>query len=154
MLEIGEKLPLVEVEVVSSQETKIVNLKEYLGKKLLVYAYPRDLTPGCTLQAENLTQFYQELSSQGIEVLGISADSVEKHQKFIEKKELAFSLISDESHELLEKLGVWQLKKFMGREFMGIVRTSFLFDEQGVLMGRIDKPKVKEHAQEVLSLLK
>ena len=108
------------------------------------------MTPGCTAQACNLTENYQELQSQGYEVLGVSCDSVAKHQKFIEKYNLSFSLISDEQKKVVQDYGVWGMKKFMGREYMGINRTTFLINEKGVINDIINKVDTKQHTNQIL----
>lgn len=134
-----------------NQNGKIVNLTDFKGKKVVLYFYPKDMTPGCTSQACNLNDNLSDLMKHNIEILGISADDTARHTKFIQKYSLAFDLIADEDHSISEQYGVWQLKKFMGREFMGIVRTTFLINEDGVIEHVINKPKVKEHAQEILA---
>ena len=109
------------------------DLKNFSGKYIVLYFYPKDMTPGCTAQSCNLTENYSDLQAKGYEVLGVSCDSVKRHQKFIKKYNLAFSLVSDEEKKVVEDYGVWGLKKFMGREYMGISRTTFIIDEKGIL---------------------
>jgi peroxiredoxin Q/BCP len=127
------------------------SLADYAGKKLALYFYPRDMTPGCTAQACNLTEHYNGLSEAGIEVLGVSPDPAAKHLKFIEKYDIAFDLACDEDLSLHKAFGVWGLKKFMGKEYEGTHRTTFLIDENGSIASVIFKPKTKEHAAEVLA---
>lgn len=131
-----------------------IELVQFLGKKVVLYFYPKDDTPGCTAQACNLRDNLSLLKTRGIEVVGISTDSVKSHSKFSSKFELNFSLIADENKEIVEQYGVWGLKKFMGREYVGTNRTTFLIDEKGIVEGVISKPKTKVHAEEILSLLK
>ena len=131
-----------------------IELVQFLGKKVVLYFYPKDDTPGCTAQACNLRDNLSVLKTRGIEVVGVSTDSVKSHSKFSSKFELNFSLIADENKEIVEQYGVWGLKKLMGREYVGTNRTTFLIDEKGIVEGIISKPKTKVHAEEILSLLK
>jgi peroxiredoxin Q/BCP len=131
-----------------------IELVQFLGKKVVLYFYPKDDTPGCTAQACNLRDNLSVLKTHGIEVIGVSTDSVKSHTKFSSKFELNFPLIADENKEIVEQYGVWGLKKFMGREYLGTTRTTFLIDEKGIIEGIIAKPKTKAHAEEILSLLK
>ena len=147
MIKIGDKAP--EINSIDQNGEKIT-LKQFLGKKIVLYFYPKDMTPGCTVQSCNLRDNYQQLLDSGYVVLGCSADSPEKHQKFIEKHDLPFPLISDQSKEVLNKFGVWALKKFMGKEYMGILRTTFVIDENGIVEDIITKVKTKEHTSQIL----
>lgn len=147
MLKVGDKLPQFEG---TNQNGETVTSEKLIGKKLVVFFYPKAMTPGCTAEACNLNENYEYLKKQGFQVLGISADSVAKQKKFHEKYNFAYDLIADENREIIEKFGVWQLKKFMGREFMGIVRTTFIFDESGICTEVIEKVKTKEHASQIL----
>lgn len=124
-------------------------LKQYLGKKVLIYFYPKDDTPGCTTEACNFRDGYQEFQDMGLVILGISADSVKSHKKFSEKFSLPFPLLSDETKAVCEAYGVWGLKKFMGREYMGIERSSFLINEKGNILKIYEKVKAGEHDEEV-----
>ncbi|MDG1841693.1 MAG: thioredoxin-dependent thiol peroxidase [Crocinitomicaceae bacterium] len=135
------------------QNGSTVRLSDFSGKTLVLYFYPKDNTPGCTVQACNLRDNFSELVKQNISVLGVSADSMQKHQKFIDKYALPFPLIADENHELLKNYGVWGLKKFMGREYDGIHRTTFIINKEGIIDEIIKKPKTKFHAQEILDFL-
>ncbi len=147
-LKIGDDAP--EINSIDENGEKIT-LSQFKGKKVILYFYPKDMTPGCTAQACNLTENYQELQLQGYEVLGVSCDSVAKHQKFIEKYNLSFSLISDEQKKVVQDYGVWGMKKFMGREYMGINRTTFLIDEKGVINDIITKVDTKQHTNQILN---
>ena len=147
-LKIGDDAP--EINSIDENGEKIT-LSQFKGKKVILYFYPKDMTPGCTAQACNLTENYQELQSQGYEVLGVSCDSVAKHQKFIEKYNLSFSLISDEQKKVVQDYGVWGMKKFMGREYMGINRTTFLINEKGVINDIINKVDTKQHTNQILN---
>ncbi len=150
-LKVGDKAP--EFKGVD-QNGNTVDLNQYAGKKVILYFYPKDDTPGCTAQACNLRDNFDVLKDKGIEVLGVSTDSVKSHAKFVDKFSLNFTLIADENKEIVEKFGVWGLKKFMGREYMGTNRTTFLIDEKGMIEGIISKPKTNAHAEEILAILK
>lgn len=147
MLKVGDKLPQFEG---TNQNGETVHSENLIGKKLVVFFYPKANTPGCTAEACNLRDNYAELKKQGFELLGVSADPVKNQKKFSEKFEFPFDIIADETRNIIEKFGVWQLKKFMGKEFMGIVRTTFVFDENGICTEVIDKVKTKDHAAQIL----
>ncbi|WP_185209421.1 thioredoxin-dependent thiol peroxidase [Chryseobacterium sp. C3] len=147
MLKVGDKLPQFEG---TNQDGETVHSENLIGKKLVVFFYPKANTPGCTAEACNLRDNYAELKKQGFELLGVSADPVKNQKKFSEKFEFPFDIIADETRDVIEKFGVWQLKKFMGKEFMGIVRTTFVFDENGICTEVIDKVKTKDHAAQIL----
>ena len=136
------------------QNGNIIELAQFSGKKVALYFYPKDDTPGCTTQACNLRDNLTSLTNQGIEVLGVSIDSIKSHSKFVSKYSLNFPLIADENKEIVEQYGVWGLKKFMGREYMGTNRTTFLIDEAGIIQAVISKPKTAKHAEEILTLIK
>ncbi|MBM6549978.1 thioredoxin-dependent thiol peroxidase [Marinomonas ostreistagni] len=146
-LTIGQPAPDFESK---DQDGNPIKLSDFRGKKVILYFYPKDSTPGCTAQACNLRDHYQELTDAGYVVLGISPDSEKRHQNFIKKQELPFTLISDEDKSVHELYGTWQLKKFMGKEYMGTVRTTFIIDESGNLENIIEKVKTKEHAAQIL----
>lgn len=133
------------------QNGDTVTLSQFKGKKIVLYFYPRDNTPGCTAQACDLRDNYQALLDQGFVVLGISSDTEKKHQNFIEKYNLPFPLIADTEKKVHELYGTWQLKKFMGRESMGTVRTTFIIDEEGVISDIISKVKTKTHSEQILT---
>jgi len=134
----------------SDQNGKLHKLSDYRGKRLVLYFYPKDDTPGCTAEACGFRDNYSVFKQNDIEILGVSADSEKSHAKFQEKYQLPFTLLSDPDHKLSEEYGVWGLKKFMGREYFGINRTTFLFDEEGNLVQIYKKVKPAEHAQEIL----
>jgi peroxiredoxin Q/BCP len=146
-LKAGDKAPDFNA-IDEKGETKKLN--DYTGKKLVLYFYPKDMTPGCTTESCNLRDNYKLLLEQGYEVLGVSADSAERHQKFIAKYDLPFSLLADEDKTVINAYGVWGPKKFMGREFDGIHRTTFVIDENGIIEEVIAKVKTKEHAEQIL----
>lgn len=150
-LKVGENAPHF---TLPNQNNEMVSLTQFQGKKVLVYFYPKALTPGCTTQACGLRDSKAELENLGLVILGISPDSPKKLAQFIEKKELNFTLLSDEDHLVAEQFGVWGEKKFMGRTFDGIHRISFLIDEQGKIAQVFDKFKTTDHHQVVLDYLK
>lgn len=132
-----------------------VSLKDFRGKKnVVVYFYPKASTPGCTVQACGIRDTRTEFDNLDTVVLGISPDAPSKLQKFIDKYSLNFDLLADEDHQVAEEYGVWGLKKFMGREFMGILRTSFIINKEGRLMKVLDKVNTKTHDQDVLEILR
>ncbi|WP_226063507.1 thioredoxin-dependent thiol peroxidase [Kaistella polysaccharea] len=147
MLQVGDKIP--EFELLNQDGDKVQS-KSFLGKKLIIFFYPKASTPGCTTEACNLNDNLAELTKEGYELIGISADPVSAQRKFHEKNEFQFPLLSDESKETLEKFGVWQMKNFMGREYMGVMRTTFIFDEKGICTRVIDKVKNKTAARQIL----
>lgn len=149
MLNLGDTLPLFEER---NQDGKLISSKQFLGKKLIIFFYPKANTPGCTAEACDLSDHYTLLQNKGYELIGISADSVEKQKKFHEKYQFKFDLIADESKVICELFGVWQPKKFMGKEFLGIIRTTFIFDQRGVCIHKISKVKTKEAAKQILEL--
>ncbi|MEL0630637.1 thioredoxin-dependent thiol peroxidase [Psychromonas aquatilis] len=151
MLEVGKKAPDFSLP---DQDNKQVALSDYLGKKVLVYFYPRASTPGCTTQACALRDSKDELNDLNVVILGISPDTPKKLTNFTTKQSLNFTLLGDEDHKVCESFHVWQLKKFMGRENMGVVRTSFLIDEEGNLEHIFNKFKTKDHHEVVLNYLK
>lgn len=151
MLEIGSLAPNF---TLPDENNSSVTLNDYLGKKVLVYFYPRASTPGCTTQACALRDSKDELTALNVVVLGISPDTPKKLTNFINKQNLNFTLLGDEDHSTCESYGVWQLKKFMGKENMGVVRTSFLIDEHGKLEHIFNKFKTKDHHEVVLNYLK
>lgn len=148
-MNVGDKAP--ELLGVNEKGEKI-RLSNYKGKKIVLYFYPKDSTPGCTTQACNLRDNYNELRQAGYEVIGVSVDSAKSHQKFIEKNTLPFTLITDTDKKLVEEFGVWGEKSMCGRKYMGTFRTTFLINEEGVIE-RIIGPKevkTKEHAKQIL----
>lgn len=127
------------------------NLAEFKGKKLILYFYPKDNTSGCTMQANNLKEYYPKLQSLGFEVVGVSCDSVASHQKFCGAQELPFTLLADTEGQIVKDYGVWGEKTMMGRKYMGITRTTFIIDEAQIIDHIILKPVTKNHAQEILA---
>ena len=147
MLQVGDHLP--EFKSIN-QDGETVNSADFLGKKIVVFFYPKANTPGCTAEACDLNDNILVLKKEGYQLLGVSADPVKNQKKFHEKFGFQYPLLADETKEVIEKFGVWQLKKFMGREFMGIVRTTFIFDENGICVRIIEKVKTKEAAKQIL----
>ncbi|SIS75735.1 thioredoxin-dependent thiol peroxidase [Belliella pelovolcani] len=127
-----------------------IKLSDFKGKKVVLYFYPKDNTPGCTAQACDLRDNYEALQKAGYVVLGVSSDSVKSHQKFIEKQNLPFSLIADEDKSVHEAYGTWVEKSMYGRKYLGTARTTFIIDEQGKITEIIDKVKTKEHTNQIL----
>ncbi len=147
-LKIGDKVSNFSVP---DQDGNMVNLSDYSGKKLIVFFYPRANTPGCTAEACNLRDNYAALKDAGYELLGVSEDSQKKQANFRNKYEFPFPLLADENHEVINAFGVWGPKKFMGKEYDGLHRTTFIIDEQGVVANVISKVKTKDHAAQILS---
>ena len=125
-------------------------LSEYRGKKVLLYFYPKDDTPGCTAEACSIRDNYESLTTSGLVVLGVSKDGIKSHKKFTDKYTLPFPLLADEDGSVCQAYGVWRLKKFMGREYMGIERMSFLIDEEGNIAKIYETVKPREHVGEVM----
>ena len=132
----------------------IVSLEEFRGKNVIVYFYPKDNTPGCTTEACSFRDSFEDFQSSETIILGISKDSIKKHNGFIEKHNLPFLLLSDEDGKVCEDYGVWQLKKMMGKEYMGIVRSTFLIDKEGNLVKEWRAVKVNGHIEEVLEFIR
>ena len=143
----GDKAPSFEA---MNQRGETVRLDDFTGKKVLLFFYPKASTPGCTAEACNLRDNYQTFQSRGYEIIGVSADSEKKQLNFSEKYELPFHLLADTDKKVIQAYGVWGPKKFMGREYDGIHRTSFVIDENGVIEEVIDKVKTKDHAAQIL----
>jgi thioredoxin-dependent peroxiredoxin len=151
MLTIGSQIPDL---TGTNQLGEQVSLRSHLGAQTAIYFYPKDDTPGCTAQACSIRDGEQVLANEGITVIGISADSVSAHQKFSTKYSLPFTLISDPDRTIIEAFGVWGPKKFMGKTYDGIHRSSFLFDVNGILVKVIEKPNTKNHAEEIINFFK
>ncbi len=147
MLEKGTKAPAFTLK---DQDGNKVSLKDFLGKKTAIYFYPKDMTPTCTQQACNIRDNFDLLKKKGVEIIGVSADSQELHTKFREKHQLPFTLLSDESKEMLIKYGVWGEKSMYGRKYMGIFRTTYMIDEKGKIFDIITKVQAKNHAEQIL----
>ncbi|SJZ62411.1 thioredoxin-dependent thiol peroxidase [Sediminibacterium ginsengisoli] len=133
------------------QNGNTISLADYKGKRVVLYFYPKDDTPGCTAQACNLRDNYSELIGKGFQVIGVSTDTVKSHKKFEQKFTLPFPLVADEDMKIVNKYQVWGEKKFMGRTFMGTIRTTFLIDEKGVIRKIITRPDTKNHTEEILA---
>lgn len=146
-LQAGDNAPDFKV---NDQDGNTISSADYKGKKWIVFFYPKASTPGCTAEACNLRDNYKELQKQGFELLGVSADSEKRQNKFKEKYNLPFPLLADENKEVINGFGVWGPKKFMGREFDGIHRKTFLINEKGIVEKVIDKVKTKDHAAQIL----
>ena len=137
-----------------STSKNIYSLKDSFGKYIVIYFYPKDDTPGCTLETNDFNKLLPNFKKLNCEILGISKDNLKSHDKFREKYKIKFNLLADEDLEVLKKYKVWGKKKFMGREFMGIIRTTFLLDKKGKIIKIWENVKVKDHAKEVLATLK
>lgn len=146
-LKTGDKAPAISAK---DQAGNTITLNDYSGKKVVLYFYPKDDTPGCTAEACNLRDNYDSLLNAGFDVIGVSTDNEKSHQKFIGKYSLPFRLISDTEQKVSTDYGVWGLKKFMGREYMGINRTTFLIDENGNIQKIIEKVDTKNHIAQIL----
>ena len=151
MLKINTKAPDF---TLTSTNSSHYSLKKSLGKYVVIYFYPKDDTPGCTIEANDFNKLLPQFKKLNCEVFGISKDNLKSHDKFKEKYKLKFDLLSDEELTVLKKFKVWGKKKFMGREFMGILRTTFLIDKKGKILKIWENVKVKDHAKEVLETLK
>ena len=138
-----------EFEVVD-QDGNVVSSKDFIGKKTIVYFYPKDNTPGCTAEACNLRDNYEALKAQGYNVVGVSKDSAASHRKFIDKFDLPFTLLSDKSTQMLQDFGAWGEKKMCGLSCVGTLRRTFIFNEEGVLERVIEKVDTKDHAAQIL----
>lgn len=147
MLNIGDKMPEFEV---LDQNGKMISSKDLLGKKTIIYFYPKDNTSGCTQEACNLRDNYQAMIAKGYNVIGVSKDSVKSHKNFAEKYELPFTLLADTSTEMIQSFGAWGEKSLYGRKYMGTLRTTFIFDENGILTEIIEKVDTKNHAEQIL----
>lgn len=148
-LEPGDKAPDFSAKDHNGND---ISLSTFKGKKLVLYFYPKDDTPGCTAEACSFRDEYAQLREQGFEILGVSADDEKKHNKFVDKYDLPFPLIPDTDKEIINAYGVWGLKKFMGREYDGIHRETFVIDENGKIDQVIKKVKSKEAAKQILDL--
>lgn len=149
-LQIGESLPKFSLE---NQRGEIVSNETLLGQKYIIFFYPKDDSPGCTKQACSVRDNYRTISSRGYKVFGVSPDNVKKHNKFIDKYEFQYDLLADPEKEMINDFGVIGPKKFMGREIIGVYRTTFFVDENGQIEHIIDKVKTKEHGQQILNYL-
>lgn len=146
-LKIGDNAPEINAK---DQNGNQLSLKDFEGKKVILYFYPKDNTPGCTAESCNLRDYNSELNEKGFEIVGVSADDEKKHQKFIEKYELPFPLIADTDKKVINDYGVWGPKKFMGKEYDGIHRTTFVISEDRKIEKIFEKVKTKAHAEQIL----
>lgn len=150
-VEVGKQAPDFKLK---NQDGKVVSLSDYKGKNIVLYFYPKDMTPGCTTQACDFRDNYEEFKKYNTVVLGVSPDPIENHVKFIDKYELSFPLLADEDHEVAKLYDVWQLKKTFGNEYYGIVRSTFILDEEGVVQKEYRNIRVKNHVEKTLKYVK
>lgn len=149
-LKVGDKAPDFEGK---NQNGEKIALKDFAGKKLILYFYPKDNTPGCTAESCNLNDNYDSWLEKGFDVVGVSPDSEKSHQKFIDKFGFKFNLIADTEKEILEAYGAWGLKKMYGKEYMGVLRKTFVIDEEGVIVEIFEKVKTKDHTNQIIESL-
>ena len=149
-MKVNSKAPIFKLPSTSKKD---YSLKDSIGKYVVIYFYPKDDTPGCTIETNDFNKLLPKFKKLNCEVLGVSKDSLKSHEKFREKYKIKFNLLADEEIKVLKKYKVWGKKKFMGREFMGIIRTTFLIDKKGKIIKIWDNVKVKDHAKEVLETL-
>ena len=147
MLKIGDKMPYFEVV---NQYGERVTSNDLIGRKTIIYFYPKDNTSGCTAEACNLRDNYSSLTAKGYNVVGVSKDSAASHRKFIDKYELPFTLLADTATDMMQAFGVWTEKSMYGRKYMGTLRRTFIFDEEGILTEIIEKVDTKNHAAQIL----
>ena len=147
-LKVGDKAPSINS---LDQNGKPIALEDFKGSKVILYFYPKDDTPGCTAEACNLRDNYDELLKKGFKIIGVSADDEKSHRKFTEKYNLPFPLIPDTDRKVIEAYGVWGKKKFMGRTYDGIFRTTFVISEEGIIESVITDVKTKDHTQQILA---
>ncbi|KZZ84492.1 MULTISPECIES: thioredoxin-dependent thiol peroxidase [Bacillaceae] len=150
-IEVGVQAPEFELNAAGSEKVK---LSDYKGKYVVLYFYPKDMTPGCTTQACDFRDRHSEFSDVNAVILGVSPDPVDKHDKFRDKYDLPFHLLADEDHKVSEAYGVWKLKKNFGKEYMGIERSTFIIDPEGKIIKEWKKVKVKDHVEEALTYIK
>ncbi|WP_026838730.1 thioredoxin-dependent thiol peroxidase [Gillisia sp. JM1] len=146
-LKVGDSAPQFSVK---DQDGNVISLKDFKGKKVVLFFYPKASTPGCTAEACNLRDNWEQFQEKGYQILGVSADTEKKQSNFKNKYELPFPLLADEEKEVIEAYGVWGPKKFMGKEYDGIHRTTFVIDENGLIEEIITKVKTKDHAAQIL----
>jgi len=150
MLKAGELVPDF---TLVDQDEKSHTLSQYRGKKVVLYFYPKDMTPGCTVQAEGMRDSMNDLEAKGIVVLGVSVDDVKSHKKFVEKHNLNFPLLADTEKTVVDAYGVWKEKSMFGKKYMGIQRDTFLIDEEGKLIQHFEKVNPLKHASQILALV-
>lgn len=149
--EVGQPAPLFTAE---DKDGNTVSLEEKQGSWIVLYFYPKDNTPGCTTEAKDFSKHSDEFEKLGAEIIGVSPDSAKSHGKFVDKHDLSIQLLTDAEHEAIEAYGAWRLKKFMGKEYMGVVRSTFLISPDGKIAEVWDKVRVKAHVEKVLQELK
>jgi len=149
-LKVGDKAPSFEG---LNQEGKKISLSDFSGKKLILYFYPKDNTPGCTAESCNLNENYDAWLKKGFEVVGVSPDGVKSHQKFRDKFGLKFNLIADTEKEILQAYGAWGEKSMYGKKYMGVLRTTFIINEQGVIQEIFEKVETKDHTNQILKTI-
>ncbi|MDY0407566.1 thioredoxin-dependent thiol peroxidase [Virgibacillus soli] len=150
-IEIGKQAPNFTLE---SQTGERVSLSDFKGKNVVLYFYPKDMTPGCTTQACDFRDSHESFHDVNAVIIGISPDPIARHQKFIDKYDLPFSLLADENHEVAEAYGVWKLKKMFGKEYYGIERSTFIIDKESKVQKEYRKVRVKGHVEEALTYIK
>lgn len=149
-LQVGDKAPAIQAK---NQHGETVSLSDYRGKKVILYFYPKDNTPGCTTEACNFRDNYQSLLNDGFDIIGVSIDSEQSHKKFIAKYDLPFTLLADEDRKIVEDYGVWVEKNMYGRKYMGTARTTFVIDEEGTIIHIIKKVDNKNASQQIRDLV-
>ena len=147
MISEGDSVPKFEASDADGNKVKSTDFK---GKKHVIYFYPKDFTPGCTTEADEFSKDYKKFQKEGIEIIGVSPDDVDSHRKFCDKMKINFPLLADVDKEISQKFGVWGKKKFMGREYMGVIRSTFLVNEKGKIFKMYPKVKPAGHSKEVL----
>lgn len=150
VLKEGDKAPIFKG---LNQDEREISLDDFTGKKVILYFYPKDNTPGCTAESCNLNENYDALTQKGFEVIGVSPDGISSHQKFIAKHNLQFNLIADTEKDVLQMYNAWGMKKMYGREYMGVMRKTFVIDEQGIIVKIFEKVKTKDHTNQILTEL-
>lgn len=152
VLKIGDKIPEI---LGTDQNNKTLKASDFKGKNLIIYFYPKDNTPGCTAEACSFRDNLDELNNNNYQVIGVSADTVESHRKFIDKQKLTFPLIADTEKQLINRFGVWGEKKFMGKTYMGILRTTFMIDKDGIITDIITPKEIKTkiHGEQIINKL-
>ena len=150
-IKVGELVPEIALEASNGETVKI---SDYRGKNIVLYFYPKDMTPGCTTQACDFRDYHESFSDLNAVIIGVSTDPLSRHDKFIEKHGLPFILLADEEHQLAEAYDVWKPKKMFGKEFLGVERSTFIIDKEGKLVKEWRKVKVKGHVEDALNFIK
>jgi len=145
----GDPVPKFELKDADGNKVKSTDFK---GKKHVIYFYPKDFTPGCTIEADEFSKDYKKFKKHGIEIVGVSPDDVDSHKKFCKKMKIPYTLLADSDRELSKKFGVWAKKKFMGREYMGVIRSTFLVNDKGKIFKIFPKVKAAGHSKQVLEI--